>query len=39
MCDLMDRPHDEEHVRVWIVNALTKLVAQTKVNSRSLQAD
>lgn len=32
MCDLMDRPHgEEEHVRVWIVNALTKLVAQTKV--------
>lgn len=30
ICDLMDRPHDYEHVRVWIVNALTKLVAQTQ---------
>lgn len=27
--DLLDRPPDDENVRVWLVNALIKLVAQT----------
>eukprot|EP01124_Arcella_intermedia_P005746 TRINITY_DN13390_c0_g1_i1.p1 TRINITY_DN13390_c0_g1~~TRINITY_DN13390_c0_g1_i1.p1 ORF type:complete len:1257 (-),score=335.29 TRINITY_DN13390_c0_g1_i1:47-3325(-) len=30
MCDLMDRQHDDEYVRVWIINALIKLVSQTQ---------
>eukprot|EP01127_Copromyxa_protea_P006693 TRINITY_DN16695_c0_g1_i1.p1 TRINITY_DN16695_c0_g1~~TRINITY_DN16695_c0_g1_i1.p1 ORF type:complete len:1212 (-),score=327.62 TRINITY_DN16695_c0_g1_i1:36-3392(-) len=37
ICDLMDRPQDDEHVRVWIVNALTKLVAQTQTYPIQIQ--
>eukprot|EP01125_Pyxidicula_operculata_P002378 TRINITY_DN12256_c0_g1_i1.p1 TRINITY_DN12256_c0_g1~~TRINITY_DN12256_c0_g1_i1.p1 ORF type:complete len:1205 (-),score=382.26 TRINITY_DN12256_c0_g1_i1:22-3636(-) len=36
MCDLMERAHDDQVVRVWIITALTKLVSQTQQYSSQI---